>query len=86
MPEDRAVRPRIRHDIDVKNLLATGEVSPEEVMEVIGRARGDCYTSSPHHYDGSVEVHILTPKYARQEWYIKWYLVEPNCFFISVHH
>ncbi len=29
-----------RNDIDVKNLLAIGQVSLEEVAEIIGRSRG----------------------------------------------
>jgi hypothetical protein len=74
-----------RNDIDVKNLLAMGQVSLDEVAEIIGRSRGDSYSSSPHHFDSSIEVHIVKTRRAGQDWYIKWYFVEPNSVFISVH-
>lgn len=80
---------RIRHeqrgDIDVKNLLATGAVSPEEVAALIARARGGEYTCSPHHFDRQVAVHTVKIGRAGATWYIKWYFLEPNSVFISVH-
>ena len=75
-----------RNDIDVKNLLAIGQVSLEEVAAVIGRSRGNDYSSSPHHFDASISVHIIKTNQAGQSWYVKWYFVEPNSVFISVHH
>ncbi len=75
-----------RGDIDIKNLLATGQVSLDDVAEVIARARGNTYSSSPHHFDASIEVHIVNTTRAGQDWYIKWYFVDPNSVFISVHH
>ena len=75
-----------RNDIDVKNLLAIGKVSLEEVAEIIGRSRGNDYSSSPHHYDSSIAVHVIKTRLAGQYWYVKWYFVEPNSVFISVHH
>ena len=75
-----------RNDIDVKNLLAIGQVSLEEVAEIIGRSRGTDYSFSPHHFDASVTVHIVKTMRAGQSWYVKWYFVEPNSVFISVHH
>ncbi|MCK0154930.1 hypothetical protein MWU49_14535 [Alcanivorax sp. S6407] len=75
-----------RGDIDIKNLLATGEISPADVAAIIGRARGSEYTCSPHHQVPEVDVHIITCRHARQDWYIKWYFLEPDCIFISVHH
>ncbi len=62
-----------RDDIDVKNLLATGAVSISEVTTIIGRARGSTYSSSPHHYDAEIDVHVIKTAYSGQHWYIKWY-------------
>ena len=75
-----------RSNIDVKNLLAIGKVSLKEVAEIIGRSRGNDYSSSPHHYDSSIAVHVIKTRLAGQYWYVKWYFVEPNSVFISVHH
>lgn len=75
-----------RVDIDVKNLLAVGLVSLDEVAAIIGRARGNSYSSSPHHQVEEVEVHIIETRHGDENWYIKWYFVEPNSVFISVHH
>lgn len=72
--------------IDIKNLLAIGQVSLDEVAGIIARARGDAYSSSPHHFDSSIEVHVVKTQYGGQSWYIKWYFVDPGSVFISVHH
>lgn len=74
-----------RSNIDVKNLLATGEVSREEAAEIIGRARGNQYDTSSHHFDQSIEVHIITTSYDSRSWYIKWFYIEPDVTFISFH-
>ncbi len=74
-----------RCDIDVKNLLATGVVSPEQVANIIGRSRGNEYECDPHHFDQSIEVHIITTNHDGIAWYIKWYYIEPSVVFISVH-
>lgn len=71
----------VRDGIDVKNLLATGEVTAGEVSRIIARCNGTHHSSSPHHRDASVEVHVLR----RDGWYIKFYFVEPDTVFISVH-
>lgn len=75
-----------RDDIDVKNLLAIGQVTLDEVAGILGRSRGNSYSSSPHHFDLSIPVHVVKTKRSGQDWYIKWYFVEPNSVFISVHH
>lgn len=74
-----------RSNIDVKNRLATGEVSAEQIANIIGRARGSHYESRPHHFDESIEVHIITIRHDGTRWYIKWYYLEPDVVFISVH-
>lgn len=75
-----------RDDIDIKNLLAIGAVSANEVAELLGRARGNTYSSSPHHFDSTVDVHIIKTSHQGKDWYVKWYFSEPDSIFISVHH
>jgi len=75
-----------RNDIDIKNLLATGAVSIAEVSAIIGGSRGNGYSCSPHHYDSNVEVHVLEATISGIDWYIKWYFVDPDSVFISVHN
>lgn len=74
-----------RGNIDVKNLLVTGEVSLSEVAHIIGISRGNTYSSSPHHFDATIDVHVIKTTHAGQTWYVKWYFNEPDCVFISVH-
>lgn len=75
-----------RDGIDKKNLLSTGEVTPDEVIALINKARGSNYSSDPHHFIPDLDVHIIKIRSGTKDWYIKWYLIEPNCIFISVHH
>jgi hypothetical protein len=75
-----------RGDIDIKNLLSTGAVSVSCVTNIIGRARGSNYSCSPHHFDSSIDVHVIKAKHLGKSWYIKWYFIDPNCVFISVHN
>lgn len=80
---------RVRHEerdsIDVKNLLSIGAVSSEEVATLISKARGSNYVCSPHHFDRKVTVHTVKVREEEVVWYIKWYFLEPNTIFISVH-
>ncbi len=55
-----------RGDIDLKNLLATGEVSAREVAEVVRSCRGIHHASRPHHAVAAIDVHVLK----REGWYI----------------
>ena len=75
-----------RNNIDIKNILATGVLTCEQVATIISRARGDDYSSSPHHFDNSIDVHIVKTRFAGFHWYIKWYFIDENTVFISVHH
>ncbi|KZY36012.1 MULTISPECIES: hypothetical protein [unclassified Oleiphilus] len=74
-----------RNNIEIKNLLEVGDVSIEELAEIIKHTRGDDYEVSPHHKDQSINVHLIKTRYRRQSWYIKWFFIEPNAVFISVH-
>jgi hypothetical protein len=75
-----------RDDINIKNLLVTGVISNNDVAAMITSARGNEYTSSPHHFDKNIDVHVIKLLKNGQSWYIKWYIAEPNSVFISVHH
>lgn len=83
---------RILHDttrsgtIDEKNLLLVGKVTVEEVIEVINSAKGSDYSTSKHHLDPSIDVHVFKLKKKGVNWYIKCYMLEPDVWFISVHH
>ena len=75
-----------RREIQLKNLLSTGDISPFDVAALIGRASGENYQARPSHYDSRVDVHIVTVMSGGVHWYIKWYFTEPTSVFISVHH
>ena len=70
-----------RGNIDEKNKLAVGEVTADEVREIIKKCRGGDHTHSPHHMDSSLTVHVLR----KSGWYIKFYFIDPDALFISVH-
>jgi len=74
-----------RSNIDIKNRLVTGEVSAKQLANIVGRARGSNYESRPHHFDASIDVHIIAIKHDGVRWYIKWFYLEPDVVFISVH-
>ncbi|PNG36429.1 hypothetical protein A1348_07855 [Pseudomonas protegens] len=70
-----------RGSIEVKNLLATGEVSAGQLIEVIGACKGSDHHCSAHHSVPDLAVHVLK----KAGWYIKFYFIEPETWFISVH-
>ena len=74
-----------RGSIDVKNLMSTGQVSTDEVIEYLKVCRGDQYSTMKHKDDNSVDVHVFKPVVEKVEWYIKCYVLEPDVWFISVH-
>src|SRR5690606_2103893 len=69
-----------------KNLLATGQVSVDEVIRILMQCRGEGYSESPHHASSiHVSVHVFRTVFQTRAWYIKLYFLEPDCIFISVH-
>lgn len=70
-----------RNQIDEKNKLQCGDITPEFVVDLILKSRGHQHSSSPHHQDQTVTVHVIRTK----GWYIKFYFVDPETIFISVH-
>ncbi|CAI0772705.1 hypothetical protein [Serratia quinivorans] len=75
----------IRGNIDVKNLFATGQVDENWVIDLIRKTGGDAYQCCPHHQDVTIDVHILRPWKSGCYWYVKFYFIEPDIIFISVH-
>lgn len=71
----------LRDGIDVKNALAMGALSADALAEIVKRCRGSDHSSSPHHGDASITVHVLKTA----GWYIKFYFLDPSTVFISVH-
>lgn len=83
--EDRTAR-------ESRNLLDTGEVSPEDVITLLRVCRGsaDQYRETPHDRDRSIPVHTFKPVYGDVRWYIKVYFLDGTlelepAVFISVH-
>ncbi len=71
-----------------KNLLAIGDVSPEDVIRLVRRCRGGQYQESPHDADGTVAVHVFKPEVEGERWYVKVYFIGgfgTTATFISVH-
>ncbi|ATQ75545.1 hypothetical protein CR152_14210 [Massilia violaceinigra] len=79
--ETRAFSHEAREAIEVKNLLHMGTITPEEVIKLIKSSSGTDHSSSAHHAIKGVEVHVIKCK----KWYIKFYFVDPDTVFISVH-
>lgn len=78
---DGSYQHEARNDIDVKNELLTAVVTAVEVAAIIRRSNGRDHSMSPHHSDHSTTVHVIR----REGWYIKFYFVDPDTWFISVH-
>lgn len=70
-----------RSSIATKNLLAMGLITSKDLCDLIKRSKGQDHTSSPHHSDRLVQVHVIT----REGWYVKFYFLDPDAVFISVH-
>lgn len=71
--------------IDVKNRFSTGEVDEAFVVALLSKTRGDGYSCSPHHQDASIDVHVFRTTFSGESWYVKFYMIEPQMIFISVH-
>ena len=71
----------VRDEIEEKNLLHTGDITSEEVCEIVKKCNGTHHSETPHHMIAGVSVHVLK----RDDWYIKFYFIDKNTFFLSVH-
>ncbi|MDD9724578.1 hypothetical protein PVV74_03825 [Roseovarius sp. SK2] len=70
-----------RREIETKNLLYDNSVSEEDVIKVNSKCRGQDHEMRPHDMVKTVDVHILR----KDGWYIKFYFLDPDTFFLSVH-
>ena len=70
-----------RREIETKNLLYGNSISEEDVIEIIIKCRGQDHEIRPHDMVKTVDVHILR----KDGWYIKFYFLDPETFFLSVH-
>lgn len=70
-----------RREIETKNLLYGNSISEEDVIEIISKCRGQDHEMRPHDMVKTVDVHILR----KDGWYIKFYFLDPETFFLSVH-
>jgi hypothetical protein len=78
----------MRDSLSEKNLLAIGEVTEAEVIQMLWRTKGDQYSSSRHDWDADTLVHVFRPEMDGERWYIKAYFLDPrdqSAMFISVH-
>lgn len=71
----------VRDRIDEKNLLHAGDVTTEEIIEIVKNSNGNDHNETPHHTVPSTTTHVLK----REGWYIKFYFVDRETTFISVH-
>jgi len=79
-----------REGMEGKNLLASGGVTPDEVIGLLRICRGahDQYRETPHHRVAKLPVHEFVSNGVR--WYIKVYFLDGTAelepaIFISVH-
>lgn len=70
-----------RRDINVKNLLATGQVGAKFVEQLLSNCTNSHLVTTPHDCDSSISVHVVR----KDGWYIKFYFLNPDTMFISVH-
>lgn len=83
--EEGAYDHEVRYNIDVKNRFQCGLLSDSYVIDLIDKTSEKQYRIDKHHRAPSIDVHILKPTKDGIKWYIKFYFVEPDVVFISVH-
>ncbi len=74
-----------RSDIAEKNLLKTGVIGVDLVIQLLGQTKGNQYRTEPHKDVPETLVHYFEPTLKGEDWHIKLYFIEPDCWFISVH-
>jgi hypothetical protein len=74
-----------RNDLAAKNWLATGAVSPDDVISMLHACRESQYRCYAHLDDPRTTVHDFRPGWEGRRWIIKGYLLSGSALFISVH-
>ena len=82
----REARRRLCDALRNPTTIVHEERSDQEEKNLLATANGNDYQETAHHQDASVVVHIIQHQHQGLPWYIKWYCLEPNVVFISVHH
>ena len=83
--ESGRVQHEYRADMESKNLLAVGDVTPEFVVQLLQRTKGHEYKATPYHFDQRIVCHQFTPTLDGERWYVKAYFLASDAVFISVH-
>ncbi len=77
-----------REAMSENNLLATGQISVDDVKRLISRCNGRQYVAKPMTEDPTTMKHEMKPVIAGEQWFIRFYFVElpaDVAVFISVH-
>lgn len=74
-----------RKKTNVKNDLLTEKVSTEFVITLFEEAKIEQYERRVHYRDPQLVIHVLKPVFEGTIWYLKFFIVDPNLIFISVH-
>lgn len=61
--------------IEGKNLLATGEVTVDDVIGLLNRCRGDQHETTVNRVGDAPPVHIFKPTGGGEQWYVKAYVI-----------
>ena len=78
----------VRGTMAENNLLATGQVSADDVKRIIGRCNGTQYTAKPMSEDPDALKHEMKPVVDGEQWFIWFFFAERSgemAMFISVH-
>lgn len=73
-----------RSEAEEKNVLGSGVVTRDFVIQLLRRCAGWEYTTSRHHFCDA-DCHIFTPMLGGERWYIKAYFRGNLAVFVSVH-
>lgn len=80
---------RIQHEergaMQEKNLLAVGAITVDETIRLISRCRGTQHQAAPLTGDPSTLKHELKPEIDGEQWFIRFYFIDDDSVFISVH-
>ena len=71
--------------VELKNHLAAGKITANQLAEILEACRGDQHEQAPHHQEPTIEIHIFQTSLKGQKWYVKAYFIGERAHFISVH-
>lgn len=74
-----------RKKADTKNDLLSDKVNTEFVIKLFEVAKLEQYEKRVHYNDPRLIIHVLKPVFEGTIWYLKFFIVDPDIIFISVH-